>query len=94
MKCPQCGDKMVSGFSVANAPISWVEQQQFQSLVFLDRDLSNSGWRKYLPSKAEYFAAERCVLCQVIVIDHSTRMDRATVEAEIECMYGYVGPTV
>ena len=91
MKCPHCGNKMVQGFSFANVPISWVERQQFRSLAFMDRDLSNSGLKKYLPSKAEYFDANRCVPCQVIVIDYSTRMDRATVEAKIEGMYGYVG---
>ena len=91
MKCPQCGNEMVSGFSVANSPLSWVDRQQFRPLAFFDRDLSNSGWERYFPSKAEYFTSERCVRCQVIVIDHSTRMDRAAVEAELANIYDYVG---
>jgi len=93
MKCPQCGNQMVSGFSVANSPISWVDRQQFRSFAFLDRDLSNSGLRKYLPAPAEYFAANRCVSCQVIAIDYSTRMNRIVVEAKIEAAHRYVGAT-
>ena len=84
MKCHQCQHEMVSGYSSANTGLSWIEEEQFRSFAFLDKDLSEAGLKKLFPWKGEYFKAAHCSHCRIVLIDYSQRHDRKAVEAEIE----------
>ncbi len=83
MKCPQCRNEMASGYSGANGALSWIEEKKFQSFVFMDKDLSGAGLKKFFPWKGKYFKATNCPQCQIVLIDYSQKYDRKTVEAEI-----------
>jgi hypothetical protein len=74
---------MASGYSCANAALSWIEKEKFRSFAFVDKDLSGAGVRKLLPWKGYYFKASHCRLCQMVVIDYSKKFDRKSVESEI-----------
>lgn len=80
MKCPKCGGKMIQGYSGASSPLSWIEDFQFNSIMFIDRDLAESGFKSVLPSKAKYFVAHNCSMCQIVTVDYSQKLDRKTVQ--------------
>ena len=81
MKCPNCENEMVKGYSSANSSLSWIDADQFQSFVFRDTDLAQSGLKNLFPWKGEYFKAQNCPQCKVVVIDYSQKHDRKAVEA-------------
>ena len=84
MKCPQCQNEMVSGYSSANTGLSWIEEEKFKSFAFMDKDLSDMGLKKLFTWKGEYFKAMNCSQCQIVLIDYSQKHGRKAVESKIE----------
>ena len=64
---------MNPGYSAATSGISWIDKKKFSSHSFLDEDLSGAGFKKYFPTKAEYFYAYRCEQCECVLIDYSRK---------------------
>ena len=83
MKCPKCEQEMAKGFSSANTSLSWIDEDKFKSYIFMDADLSESGIKKLIPWKGEYFEAANCIQCKVVIVDYSKKYDRKTLEAEM-----------
>jgi hypothetical protein len=50
------------------------------NFAFIDEDLAQAGWRKFLPSKAEYFRSFLCRSCKLYVVDYSKSLSRPEAE--------------
>lgn len=82
MKCPKCRSDMTRGYSSANSSLSWIDAEKFRAFVFKDEDLAQSGIKNLFPWKGEYFRADNCPQCRIVVIDYSQKHDRRTIESE------------
>jgi hypothetical protein len=68
-KCPRCGEALQAGFAHRAIGLSFISPEKLEQFVSLDEDLAQSGLRKLLPSRAEYFRSYLCRGCEVYVID-------------------------
>ena len=75
--CPRCGAALEAGFMAKAAGLSWVSPNKFESVVFLDEDISQAGLKKFLPSKAEYFRSYLCQACKLYLVDYSEAISYA-----------------
>lgn len=81
MKCPKCKDEMVSGYSCASAPLSWINPEKFRSFIFKDEDLARAGLKALFPWKGYYFKSFNCPGCKIILVDYSQKYDRKTIKS-------------
>ena len=70
--CPRCGEALQAGFAHRAIGLSFVAPEKLEQFVSLDEDLAQSGLRKLLPSRAEYFRSYLCRGCELYLIDFST----------------------
>ena len=78
--CPRCGKTMEAGFAHKTAGLSFVAPDKLDHFIFIDEDLAQAGWRKFLPSKAEYFRSFLCRSCKLYVVDYSRSFSRQEAE--------------
>ncbi|MFH1435752.1 MAG: PF20097 family protein [Pseudomonadota bacterium] len=81
MNCPKCNSEMKAGYSSANTSLSWIDREKFESRIFRDEDLAQSGFKNLFPWKGEYFQAFNCHECKVVMVDYSEKYDRKTIES-------------
>ena len=70
--CPRCEAKLEAGFAHKGIGLSFVAPEKLNRFISIDEDLANSGLRKFLPSKAEYFRSYLCRACELYLIDYGT----------------------
>jgi hypothetical protein len=78
--CPRCGQALQAGFAARSIGLSFVAPERFAHFAFLDEDVAQSGLRKLLAWKAEFFRSYLCRACELYLIDFSTVLDRPTAE--------------
>lgn len=71
-KCPRCSGVLQPGFTHRATGLSFVAPEKLEQFVSLDEDLADSGMRKWLPSRAEYFRSYLCRNCELYLIDFGT----------------------
>ena len=82
--CPRCDNVLEDGFAGKAIGLSFVSHDKFQKFVFVDEDISNAGWKKYLPSGAEFFDSYLCRSCELYLVDFSKTLSRSQVEQVIQ----------
>ena len=55
MNCPKCSSEMKAGYSSANSSLSWIDKEKFESYIFKDEDLAQSGFKNLFPWKGGYY---------------------------------------
>jgi hypothetical protein len=80
-KCPRCGSSLEQGFAVRGVGLSFVEPSKFEQFLFLDEDVSQSGLKKLLPSRAQYYRSCLCRSCRLYLIDYAVIYSRDDAEA-------------
>lgn len=84
--CPRCGATMEHGFSASAVGLSWISADSLRQFAFVDKDLNEAGWKKYLPSKAEYTMSHRCIECGIVTVDYGTRLSSKEAKALAQTM--------
>jgi predicted nucleic-acid-binding Zn-ribbon protein len=74
--CPKCGQQTERGFCHRASGIWYIRPEKLRRFTFKDEDLAKAGWRRILPSKAEYFRAYLCENCKYFAVDFSARLDQ------------------
>jgi hypothetical protein len=69
--CPKCGQQMEQGYFVRASGLSYVTLEKLRKFVFRDIDLVKAGFRKFLPSKAEFYTSYLCSDCKWYSVDFS-----------------------
>lgn len=67
--CPRCGARTEQGFCHRANGLSFVAPAKLAKFVSIDEDLVKAGFRKLLPSKAEYYRSFLCRACSLYVVD-------------------------
>ena len=75
--CPRCQTKTEQGFCHRAIGLSFVAPAKLDKFVSIDEDLAQSGLRKLLPSKAEYYRSYLCRTCSLYLIDYGTSLNSA-----------------
>ena len=75
--CPKCGKKMEQGFYLRTSGLWYVRPEKLRRFVFKCEDLVKSGFRKILPSRAEYYLAFLCEECKFFAVDFSKSLNTA-----------------
>ena len=75
--CPVCAQTLERGFSHRNQGLSWITPESMKHFVFLDKDLNEAGFKKYLLAKAEYDLSYHCPNCKILIVDYSTSVSLA-----------------
>lgn len=79
--CPRCQEPTEKGFCHKANGLSFVSVEKLKRVLSIDEDLANVGLlRKFLPSKAEYYASFLCRKCNLYVVDYGTSL--SSVEAK------------
>ena len=82
--CPRCNNVLEDGFAGKACGLSFVSHDKFQNFAFVDEDISNAGWKKFLPSVAEFFDSYLCRSCELYLVDFSKTLSRSQVEQVIQ----------
>ena len=78
---PRCGSAPEAGFAHKHAGPSFVPPGKLLGQVgFLGEDLTRSGLRKHLPSRAEFHRSALGRPCELSPADRDTTLDRAEAE--------------
>jgi len=75
---------MQRGFSARAIGLSFVATAKFKKFAFVDEDLVRAGYRKILPSKAQYYQSHLCRACQLYIVDYSILYSRKEAEQLIK----------
>lgn len=82
--CPRCDNVLEDGFAGHAVGLSFISHDKFQKFSFVDEDISNAGWKKFLPSAAEFFDSYLCRSCDLYLVDFSKTLSRPEVEQVIQ----------
>lgn len=82
-KCPNCEGEMEPGYSLRNAPLSWVSTEQIQKFIHLDEDLNQAGLKMIVPAVASYNVAYHYPACRVLIVDYSTPVSSQEAKAAV-----------
>ena len=82
--CPRCDNVLEDGFAGHAVGLSFISHDKFQNFAFVDEDISNAGWKKFLPSVAEFFDSYLCRSCELYLVDFSKTLSRSQVEQVIQ----------
>jgi len=74
--CPKCGETMEQGFCHRASGLGYIRPEKFQRCGFVDEDLVKAGFRRLLPSKAEYYVAFLCEECSFFAVDFERSLNR------------------
>lgn len=77
--CPKCGQQMEQGYFARASGLSYIKPEQFKKFAFRDVDLVKAGFRKFLPSKAEFYISYLCNRCNWYSVDFSKSFSRKEV---------------
>jgi len=70
-QCPKCAREMQKGFTLRAYGLWHIPAEQVGNAVIKEQDLVKAGWRKFFPSKAEFYRANLCEACKVFTVDYS-----------------------
>ncbi len=71
---------MALGFCSRASGLSYVTPDKFTNKAFIDKDLSEAGFRKFIPWKGEWHRAHICEACDIYTIEYSVSYSREEVE--------------
>lgn len=74
--CPKCNQEMEQGFCHRASGLYYIRPEKLKQFAFKDEDLIKAGFRKILPSKAEYYMAYLCEACGFFCVDFSKSLGR------------------
>jgi len=80
MKCPKCNNEMQIAFCNKAEGLSCAMPEKFDNFIFLDKDLSGAGLKKFFPHKAEWHPAYLCQDCTIYVIEYGVSMNHKEAE--------------
>lgn len=83
MECPKCRNKMQMAFCARSAGLSCALPEKFDHFIFLDKDLSEAGMKKFIPHSGEWHPSYLCQACKMYIIEYGIIMNRAEVEKTI-----------
>lgn len=72
--CPRCGAPTERGFCHRANGLSFVTPDSLDKFLSIDEDVAKAGFRKFLPSKAEYYRSYLCRACNLYVVDYGTSL--------------------
>jgi hypothetical protein len=78
--CPRCGAPTTAGFAHRSAGLSFVTPEKLDHFLFIDEDLAEAGWRKFLPAQAQFFRSYLCRACRLYLVDYSQALSRREAE--------------
>jgi hypothetical protein len=67
--CPRCSARTEQGFCHRANGLSFVAPAKLAKFVSVDEDLVKAGFRRLLPSKAEYYRSYLCRACNLYIVD-------------------------
>ena len=70
-KCPKCVREMQLGFTLRAYGLWYIPAKQVGNVVIKEKDLVKAGWRRFFPSKAEFYRAHLCEACKVFAVEYS-----------------------
>lgn len=88
--CPRCGGTLEIGFAHRALGLSFVAPEKLEKFVSIDEDLAHAGFRKFLPSKAEYYRSYLCRSCELYLIDFSQGVKRKEAQEMARVMAGHL----
>jgi len=86
IQCPSCESDMQLAFCAKASGLSYAKPDDFKNNVFVDKDLSEAGFRKLIPWKGEWHRAHICEACGIYTIEYASSYSRAEVEEMITAL--------
>ena len=67
-------------FCAKASGLSYAKPDKFMNNMFVDKDLSEAGFRKLIPWKGEWHRAHICEACGIYTIEYAISYSREEVE--------------